>query len=154
MTLGPGVRRFSVVIVWGGLIGMFIAAAFIWPHQAVGALITPVVLVVMAWIRLLPIRLDVTESVVRVRQGKRSGPTVEVPRSDISAIHFSPGAIGLWGPDPGTPILTLNPEWTLRQMLRVARELEVPLYDHRRWLGLRKDSEGRLVYDPSNPPGG
>jgi hypothetical protein len=94
------------VIVWGGLSGVFVAVGVIWPHQAVGALITPVVLVLLAWVRSRPIRLDVTESVVRVRQGRRSGPDKQVPRGDITAIHYFPNKISFRGPDK-EPILRL-----------------------------------------------
>ncbi len=49
--------------------------------------------------------------------------------------------------------MKIAPNWTLRQMLEVADELAVPLYNHRRWLGLRSARMGRLVSHraPSQP---
>lgn len=47
--------------------------------------------------------------------------------------------------------MMIVPNWTLRQMIEVAGELGVPLFDHRRWLGMRMVDMGRLVYDPASP---
>jgi hypothetical protein len=45
--------------------------------------------------------------------------------------------------------MRLAPNWSLKQMLEVADELGVPLYDHRRWLGLRSANIGRLANRPA-----
>jgi hypothetical protein len=43
-----------------------------------------------------------------------------------------------------------EPHWTVRQMVKVAVELGVPLHDHKGTLGLEELSEGRLAYDPAS----
>ena len=155
MRLGPGVRRLSVVITYGVLAGVFVAFAVIklaagQPGQAVAALMTPVTIGLIAAFRVRRIRLEVTEDVVRV-QGRYRSDNDQVPRSEIRSIHYLPSMVSFRGPD-GESFWTIKPEWTLRQMVRVAAMLEVPLYDHRRWLGMRTAMTGRLVYDPVSGP--
>jgi hypothetical protein len=108
----------------------------------------PLVIAVVGWARLRAVRLGITESVVRVKQGWYL-PERQAARSDIRAIHYFPSAVSFRGPDR-KPIMKVAPNWTLRQMLEVADALAVPLYDHRRWLGLRSVTTGRLVNPPSN----
>jgi|SRR6516165_4552790 len=91
--------------------------------------------------------LEITESVVRAKQDWFL-PENQVARSEITAIHYFPSLISFRGPDH-KPIMKVRPNWTLRQMLGVADELGVPLYDHRRWLGLRRARIGRLVNRPA-----
>ena len=155
MTLRPGVRRLGVVITYGVLLGVFVAFAVIalaagQPGQAVVSLLTPVTIGLIAAFRVRKIRLEVTEDVVRV-QGRLRSDNGQVPRSQIRAIHYFPSMVSFRGPD-GESFWTIKPEWTVRQMVKVAAMLEVPLYDHRRWLGWRMALIGRLVYDPAPAP--
>jgi hypothetical protein len=144
-TIRPGWGP-SALIMCAVLLGMLIALAVIQPEQVLWVLATAVGVAVIGWARLRAMRLEITESVVRAKQGWYL-PEKQVARSEISAIHYFPRLISFRGPDR-KPIMKIAPNWTLRQMLEVADELAVPLYDHRRWLGLRWARIGRLVSHP------
>jgi hypothetical protein len=147
---------------WVILAGIFIAIAFNQfttgqPVAGVIALVGPVVIFLFSWVfvrfRLRPIRLEITESTVRARQGNWHGqPDMEMPRSQIRAIHYFPRLISFRGLDD-KPVMMIYPQYTLRQMRKVAAELDVRLFDHTRWLGLRKIKVGRLAYVPASGPG-
>jgi hypothetical protein len=124
---------------------MFIGAAVARPDQALLVLVGgPLVIGVVGWARLRKVRLEVSATTVLVNQGWYR-PEVQAARTDISAIHVFPRVISFRGPDIRVPLMKIAPDYTVRQMLEVAEELGVPLYDHRRWLGLRLLSTGRLV---------
>ena len=109
-----------------------------------------VVLALMVWLLMRPIRLEITETEVRARQGWARGPLgkKEALRSEIRSIHYAPGRFSFRGPD-GQPLMETSDIWTVRDMVKAAEELGVPLYDDRLGrLGVREASEGRLVYDP------
>jgi hypothetical protein len=129
------------------LLGIYIALAVYQPDQALWLLASAVGVAIIAWVRLRAVQLEITESVVRARQGWYL-PEKQAARSEIRTIHYFPSLISFHGPDR-KPIMKIAPNWTMRQMLEVADELGVPLYDHRRWLGLRKVSTGRLVNHPA-----
>jgi hypothetical protein len=162
MTIWPGFWRFSNVILEAILVSVFVVIAVAFfvddePGEGVVALLIPVGLYVLNWVltrfRPLPIRLEVTESMVRARQGKwRGAPDMEAPRSEIRSIHYLPTLISFRGVDKDNPLMMIQPQYTLRQMRKVAAELHVRLYDHTRWLGLRKIDIGRLAYDPASGP--
>lgn len=161
MTIWPG-WRFGSVVGWGTLTAGFIVGAvseFVAGHLAAGmtALLIPVGLYLLSWVlirfRPRPIRLEVTQSMVRARQGKwRGAPDKEAPRSEIRAIHYLPDLISFRGVDNDNPLMIIQPQYSLRQMRKVAAELHVRLYDHTRWLGLRRIDVGRLAYDPASGP--
>jgi len=153
LTLRPGVWRLGVVVTYGALLAVFVAFAVIklavgQPGQAIISLIIPVLIGLIAAFRVRRIRLEVNEDVVRV-QGSRRPDNDQVPRNEIRTIHYFPSMVSFRGPD-GESFWTIGPEWTLRQMVKVAATLEVPLYDHRRSLGMRMATTGRLVYDPAS----
>jgi hypothetical protein len=149
ITIKPGLWRPGVVIVWSLVVGMFVAFAVIWPSQAVTWLMGLPLSFSIAWVRVRAVRLEITESTVRARQGWYL-PDEQVPRSQIRAIHYYPDVISFRGPDR-KPIMRTRSEWSLRQMIAVAGELRVPVYDNRRWHNLRTARVGRLVYDPAAP---
>jgi hypothetical protein len=149
ITIRPAVWQPSIVIVWSLVAGMFVAAAVIWPGQAVTSLMFLPLLFLIAWVRVRAVRLEITEGAVRARQGWYL-PDKQVPRSQIRAIHYYPDVISFRGPDR-KPIMRTRSEWSLRQMIAVAGELRVPVYDNRRWHNLRSARVGRLVYDPAAP---
>jgi hypothetical protein len=149
MTIRPALWQPSIVIVWSLVVGMFVAGAVIWPGQAVTWLMFLPLLCLIAWVRVRPVRLEITESAVRARQGWQL-PDKQVARSEIRAIHYYPDVISFRGPDR-KPIMRTRAEWSLRQMIAVAGELSVPVYDNRRWHNLRTARVGRLVYDPAAP---
>jgi hypothetical protein len=155
MTLRPGFWRPSILIPLGLLIalsGVFAASklAVGQPGQAVLAFLAPVVVLLLVWLRTLPVRLEIEETVVRVRQGGYRGqPDMEMPRSEIRSVRYLPRRISFRGPDD-KPIMEPTSHWTLRQMLKVAKELDVPLYNHRGVLRPEELSSGRLVYDPAS----
>ena len=155
-TVRPGDWRLSIVVpgaIVGGLsIAIGVAKLQVdQPGQAVLAFVGPVLLYLLVTALTRKVRLEITESVVRARQGGwRGHPDLEVPRSDVRVIHYFPRTIGFHGQDK-KPIMRIDCNYTLRQMKTVAKLLGVPLYDHRRWLGLREVSKGRRVYDPAAP---
>jgi hypothetical protein len=149
MTIRPAVWQPGIVIVWSLVVGMFVAAAVIWPGQAVTSLMFLALLFLIAWVRVRAVRLEITESAVRARQGWYL-PDKQVSRSQIRAIHYYPDVISFRGPER-KPIMRTRAEWSLRQMIAVAGELRVPVYDNRRWHNLRTARVGRLVYDPAAP---
>lgn len=126
--------------------GMFIAAGVYWRGQAPALLACAALGAVVIWVRVRAARLEITDSTMRVKE-RLFAPEKEAARSDITAIHYFPGTISFRGPDD-KPMMRIATNWTVRQMLDVAGELGVPLYDHRGWLGLRKVRIGRLL----NPP--
>lgn len=148
-TIRPALWQPSIVIVWSVVVAMFVGLAAIWPGQAVPWLAFLPLACLLGWARARAVRLEITESVVRVRPGWRQ-PARQVPRSEIRAIHYYPDLISFRGPDR-KPIMKTRPEWSLRQIITAAAELKVPVYDHRRCLNLRRVKVGRLVYDPAAP---
>jgi hypothetical protein len=162
MMIWPGFWRFSSLIPWMIVAGGSTAIA-VWefvtgqPGEGVAMLMLPVVTFLVVWgilrLRPLPIRLEVTEGMVRARQGKwRGAPDMGAPRSEIRSIHYFPNLISFRGVDNNNSLMMIQPQYTLRQMRKVAAELHVRLYDHTRWLGLRTVDVGRLAYDPASGP--
>jgi len=117
--------------------------------QAVVALMIPVVICLIIGFRARSVRLEISDSVVLAKQGHwRGHPDKQAPRSDIRAIHYYPRLISFRGPD-NKPMMMIDPNYTVRQMVRVASVLGVRMYDHTRWLGMRKTvNTGRLVFQP------
>jgi hypothetical protein len=111
--LGPGAWAAFAILA-----GMFIAAAVYWSGQALGLLPGALLTVVIGWIRVLGVRLEITGSTVRVKQGQFQHAK-EAARSDITAIHYFSNAISFRGPGD-EPMMRAAPNWTLRQMLEVA----------------------------------
>lgn len=109
---------------------------------------------VMVWLLMRPIRLEITETEVRARQGWARAPLgkKEALRSEIRSIHYLPGRFSFQGAD-GQPLMEPVDIWTVRDMVKAAEELRVPLYDDRvGLLKVRELREGRLVYDPVSGP--
>lgn len=155
-TVRPGNWRLSIVVPLAVVSGVCIAIGVVQltadqPAQAsfAAALWTPALFYCVINLLTLRIRMEITESVVRARQGRwRGHPDLEVPRHDVLAIHYFPRIISFRGPDD-KPFMRIDCNYTLRQVRAVAQLLRVPLYDHKRWLGLREARIGRLVYDPA-----
>jgi hypothetical protein len=159
MKIRPALWRLSTVISVVMLIGLCGVLAVVFfksgaPGDAVMVLPWPVLVFGFALLRTLRVQLEITESMVHAMNGGwRDQPDKQVPRSEIRSIHRSSSLISFWGPD-NTPIMRVEPAWTMRQMQRVAAELKVPLYDHRRWFGMREDRKGmgRRVYGAASTP--
>jgi hypothetical protein len=123
------------------------------PAAAIG----PACLAVSAlivWLLMRPIRLEITETEVRAKQGWSRAPLgkTEAFRSEIRSIHYAPNRFSFRGSD-GQTLMETSDIWTLPDMVRAAEALGVPLYDNRLGrLGAREASEGRLVYDPASGP--
>lgn len=154
MTVRPGGWRLSVIVpfafIWGLSIAIGLANLTVdQPVQTVAAFVGPVLLLLLLLLSARTIRLEITDSAVWARQGRwRGHRDLEVPRNDVRAIHYFTMVISFRGPDD-EPFMRIGCDYTLRQMRTVAELLGVPLYDHRRWLGLREARIGRLVYKPS-----
>ncbi|HEV3380094.1 MAG TPA: hypothetical protein VG142_03860 [Trebonia sp.] len=132
------------------LAGILIMTGVFQPSSAVVLLVCFVLMFLMAWARTIPVRLEITETEVRARQGRwRGKPDVEAPRGEIRAIRYYPARISFRGADD-EPLMEPEPHWTVRQMVKVAVELGVPLYDHKGTLGPEELIEGRLAYDPAS----
>lgn len=71
----------------------------------------------------------------------------QLARSRIRAIHYYPDIIGFRGPD-GKPVMRTRAEWSLKEMIAVAAELRIPVYDNRQCFNLVRAKTGQLVYDP------
>jgi hypothetical protein len=101
------------------------------------------------------VRLEITATEVRAREGWSHGPAGKkvAVRSEIRSIHYRPRQISFRGAD-GQSLLEAVDIWTVADMVKVAEELRVPLYDDRveGLLKARELSEGRLVYDPASGP--
>jgi hypothetical protein len=136
----------SFYVVSAILAGVLIAYTVAVPRQWLPVVLGVIGLVIIGWARLRAVRLEITDSVVRAKQGWYQ-PEKQVARGDVRAIHYFPRLISFRGRDD-KPIMMVAPNWNLRQMLEVADELGVSLFDHRRWHGLREVSVGRLVNDP------
>ena len=157
LTVRPGNWRLSVVIPALFVAGVSIAIGApklrVDPVPALLACVGPVLLLyltinVMALVR--SVRLEISENTVLARQGGwRGHPDLNVPRDEVVAIHYFPRVISFRGPGDKS-FMRIDCNYTLRQMTDVARLLGVPLYNHRRWLGLREVREGRAVYKPAS----
>lgn len=150
-TIRPGLWRAVVVIPFGIVSAVCIAGAVTEiaagsPGSAVLALLIPVVGILVLKFRARSVRLEISDSVVLAKQGHwRGHPDMQAPRNEIQAIHYFPRIISFRGPDK-KPIMMIDSNYTVRQMVRVAGVLNVPMYDHTRWLGMRSVDTGRLVY--------
>jgi hypothetical protein len=107
----------------------------------------------IVWLLMRPVRLEITETEVRARQGWARAPLgkTDAFRSEIRSIHYRPRQITFRGAD-GQPLMDISDMWTVADMVKVAEELRVPLYDDRvdGVLKARELPEGRLVYDPAS----
>lgn len=148
MTVTPTWWQPSIVLSWSWLVVVCAVAAFTQPkgYFSFGALL---LLWSLAYAAVRSIRMEVTETVVRVKRGWwRGNPIREVARSRIRAIHYYPKTITFCGP-AGGPIMRTKAEWSLKQVIAVAAELQVPVYDNRQCLNLLPTKVGRLAYSPS-----
>ena len=109
----------------------------------------------IVWLLMRPIRLEITETEVRAKQGWSRAPLgkTEAFRSEIRSIHYRPRQVTFRGAD-GQPLMDISDIWTVADMIKVAEALGVPLYDDRveGLLKARELPEGRLVYDPVSGP--
>lgn len=148
MTVRPTWRQPSIVIIWSILTGLCVAASILLPggDSSFGVLL---VLWLFGWIHVRAIRLEVTETEVLVKRGRLwLTKTRQVTRSQIRAIHYYPDVVSFRGPS-GSPLMRTRAEWSLKQMIAVAVELQVPVYDNRQCLNLLRTRVGQLVYKPS-----
>jgi hypothetical protein len=78
----PAIWRPANVIPLAVLAGIFIMTGLFQPSSAVVLLVCFVLVFLMAWARTIPVRLEITETEVRARQGRwRGQPDVEAPRA-------------------------------------------------------------------------
>jgi hypothetical protein len=131
---GAGLLIFAAMCTVGGVAR---------PAQAAWCLGAFLVGTVMAVTRHFMTRIVITEDVVRYDQGPLV-PKPEVARQDVRAVRRHPWTVAFCGPD-GRHILTIGGHWTVNQLTEIAGMLEVPLFDHRIWYGLRSVKKGRLI---------
>jgi hypothetical protein len=156
VTIKAGYRQPSIVIP-GVAFGALCLAPVVFQMGAfpefmgLGCL---VFIAVLFWLLMRPVRLEITETEVRARQGWARGQSrknkYEALRGEIRSIHYCPSRISFRRAD-GEPLMEPVDIWTVRDMVKAAEELRVPLYDHRLGVfGVRELSAGRLVYDPES----
>lgn len=152
LTIRPAVWRAGNVVSAAVIVVPCVTVAVFQPRWAVVALACPVLILLMAWPLWRLTRLEITETEVRAKQRAVRGQADEqATRSEIRAIRYYPTGISFRGPDDQS-LMKAADAWTMRQMVMVAGELRVPLYEHRGLLKLEELSEGRLVYDPASGP--
>jgi hypothetical protein len=130
----------------GATLALGVAATLYRPSFGLPLLLSiPAVLLVAIWLYSRLIRLEITETLVRALQGGvRGHPNLEALRSEIREIHYYPMRISFQGEDL-RPVMEPYPNWTLKQVLKVADLLGVPLYDHRGLFHLEELAVGRIV---------
>lgn len=149
MTVRPTWWQPAIVIVWSILLGSGIVVAVLVP-AGTKLLGVVVLLGLVAWLRTRAIRLEVTAGTVGVRLS-RFRPPEQVDRGVIRAIHYYPDIITFRGPE-NSVVMRMRAEWSLKQMIQVAKVLRVPVYDNRSRLKLVRARMGTLVYDPFDDP--
>ncbi|HJY59080.1 MAG TPA: hypothetical protein VJ418_22110, partial [Streptosporangiaceae bacterium] len=77
----------SAWILLAALLGIFIALAVYQPDQALWLLASAVGVAIILWARCRAAQLQITESVVRARQGWYL-PEKQAARSEIRSIHY------------------------------------------------------------------
>jgi hypothetical protein len=154
MTIRPRFLRPGIMIPLGAIACFFVAAVVFDPSvPAVMGFVLFVLAHLLAWSLTRRIRLEITETEVRARQGGWSDQNDKrAPRSEIRAIRYYPKRISFRGPDDQPLMEPPVDSWTVREMLKAAEVLQVPLYDHGGRYGLEEVSEGRLAYDPATGP--
>ena len=154
-TIKPTFWKLSNVI-WAVFIGAFclcpLALQSPTASSSLAGLGTFVGLAVLCWLMLRPIRLEITETQVRAKEGWSRAPLgkKEAFRSEIRSIHYAPKRFSFLGAD-GQPLMETSGIWTLPDMVKAAEVLRVPLYDDR--VGQSKatgSNRARLVYDPGS----
>lgn len=140
-------------VMYAVAIGAFclIPAAFEAGHPI--ALMGPSVLValgLMFWLMMRPIRLEISEAEVRAREGWARAPLGRrvVFRSELRSVHYLRRQVSFRGAD-GQSLMEAAGIWTVADMVGVAQELGVPLFDDR--VGALRTAgpgQGRLMYDP------
>jgi hypothetical protein len=144
----PG-NVFWVVVIGGFCLSPVVFEAGAFPELAGLGVLAAMALLV--WLGTRSAGLEITETEVRARHGWSHGPVgnKEAVRSEIRSIHYRPRQVSFRGAD-GQSLMEASDMWTVADMVRVATELRVPLYDDRveGLLKARELPEGRLVYDP------
>lgn len=91
------------------------------------------------------LKIVVTPDEIRMISTRRKRP---VPRAEVAQVRAMRWDTIFYGHDT-KPLLNTNLDLTRTQLLELARELGVPVWDHRGWLGLRKLEYGvRITPDP------
>jgi hypothetical protein len=117
-------------VITTGIVAALCVAPVFYTLGAAPLLAGPALLVVGGWLMFRLVRVEITESTVRIQQMAKGRGDLEVPRSEIREIHFYKGRVVFQDPD-GRPVMESVPQWPLKQMQKVADVLGVPLYDHR-----------------------
>jgi hypothetical protein len=90
---GPGPGFFVLAAI---LAGVLIAYTVAVPRHWVPVLLGAIGMVIILWVRLRGVRLEITDTEVRARQGGYR-PEKQVARGDVRAIHFFPRVISFRG---------------------------------------------------------
>jgi hypothetical protein len=92
------------------------------------------------------VSITVTASQVIMRAFRR--PRVQAVRSQVHEIRMYSMGVRLMDADHES-LMSGSRYWRKAQILCLARELDVPFYDHRKWWCMADRDEGRLVYQPN-----
>lgn len=91
------------------------------------------------------LRIVVTPEEIRMISTRRKPPA---PRAQVAQVRAMRWDTIFYGPDK-EPLLNSHLYLTRNQLHELAKELGVPVWDHRGWLGLRKLEYGvRITPDP------
>jgi hypothetical protein len=128
------------------LAALFAVGAVARPQQAAWSVGAFFFGAAIAAARLAATRLVITDSEVRYDQGwfLRSR---KAQRAQIRSIRQFAWYLGFLGSD-GKSVLWVAGHWKMSQLTHMAEVLDVPLFDHRGWLGLRSVKKGRRVSVP------
>jgi hypothetical protein len=126
-----------------GLACMFAVLSVARPSASIAYAIGFAVIAAMVGAQIMATRIVLTGSLVVFDQGRLT-PKQQASRQRISAIRIFPLYVVL-SDSSRNRILTIGGHWAMKQLLKIASVLEVPIYDHRGWSGLRSVKEGRLV---------
>jgi hypothetical protein len=133
-----------------GILTPLCVALVVYEPGAYPMLLGPVLIACMLWYGSRVIRMEITPTVVRARQGRWHGqPDLEAPRAEICEIRYCPSRIIFTGTHSQS-LMEPFPHWTLKQVLEVAELLDVPFYDHRGRFHLEELAVGRLVRGDSS----
>ena len=69
-----------------------------------------------------------------------------IARTDVQSIHICSASVRLQA--HGKVLLKIAPYWSEKQLRVLAAQLHVPLYSHKRLLGLADSKRGTVLYQP------
>jgi hypothetical protein len=129
--------------IFAVLLGFFVFLSVAEPHDAVVYALFFLAILAMGGAQLAVTRVVITGDTVVFDQG-RFTPKRQAARHRLRSVQCFPLRTAL-ADSYGEQVLPIYFHLSMKQLQGLAITLNVPLYDHRRWLGLRSAQEGRLI---------